>query len=113
MPVCVHHADFSDIFDKDKLVILTNDSPNVLTELEAEVHYVLGAVNRRSHSNPFMQTKAKEQNIRTARLPFENFRRFRAHKSLPIEQLTDILLEVRHSRDWNRAFEFIDSNKLQ
>lgn len=113
MPVCVHHVDFIDIFDRDRLVILTNDSPNVLTEFDAEVHYVLGAIIRRSHINPFMQAKAKEMNIRTARLPFDMFRRFRTSKALPLDQLTDILLEVRRNRDWNKAFEFIDGNKLQ
>lgn len=113
MPILLHDADYIDIFTKSKLVVLTNDSPNLLTEYDPNVHYVLGAVNRRDRQNPFMLAKAKECDIQTARMPFDKFCRFRAHKSLPLDQLTDILLEVRSSRDWNRAFEFIDSNKLQ
>lgn len=113
MPVYLHGADYTDIFTKTKLVVLTNDSPHLLNEYDPNVHYVLGAVNRRGRTNPFMYTKAKESNIQTARLPFDKFRRFRTHKTLPLEQLTDILLEVKSSRDWNRAFEFIDRNKLQ
>lgn len=104
LPAHLHTTNYLDTLPKEKLVILSNDSPNVLTHFDGNVTYVLGAFVDLAPKGPLMLSKAKEMNVETARLPFNLYRQFRLRKKIPLNQYLDIMLEVKCSRDWNKAF---------
>lgn len=106
-------TDYVNQIPKDKLIILTPDSPNTLKEFKPNMHYVLGATVDRSSRGPLMMAKAKELGIQMAALPLSLYRtmqrtnRTNATRGLPLQNLTRVLLDVRLNGDWDRAFEHI------
>lgn len=104
LPAYLHAADYTNELPKEKLVILTNDSPHVLHKFDAGVTYVLGAIVDRSPKGPCMLSRAKQLNIQTARLPFDAYRRFHMRKKIPLNSYMEIMLEARMSGNWDTAF---------
>lgn len=100
-------TDYVNQIPKDKLIILTPDSPNTLKEFKPNMHYVLGATVDRSSRGPLMMAKAKELGIQTAALPLNLYRTMQRARELPLQNLTRVLLDVRLNGDWDRAFEHI------
>ncbi|XP_031632457.1 mitochondrial ribonuclease P protein 1 homolog [Contarinia nasturtii] len=112
LPLRIHEADASEDFPKEKLVILTPDSPNVLREYNNDDHYVISSIVDRGDKKPISIAKAKELNIRHARVPLEQYRRCRMNKALPLNHMIDIMLELKRTRDWNKAFGFVPARKF-
>lgn len=113
IPIRVSTDDYIDAHPNDKLIMLTNDSSTPLEKLEPHQHYVLGACVKLNNQNRFIHAKAKQFNIKTARLPIDLYRRLRCSKLLPLDQITQILLEFKYSRNWDKAFEFIGRHQLK
>lgn len=104
IPAYLHTTDYTEEIPKEKLVILTDHSPNMLQEFDSNVTYVLGAIVDRSPKGPCMMGRAKELNIQTARLPFDLYRRFHMRKNIPLNNYMSIMLDVRSSGSWDTAF---------
>lgn len=112
LPVQIHEEDFLSLFPKQKLVLLTPDAPTVLTEYNANDHYVVSALVDRGDKRPLSLAKAKKHDIRTARLPIESFRTCRVNKILTLDEIMQVMLEVKFSGDWNRAFQYVAKRKF-
>lgn len=113
MPIRVSAGDYIDAHPNDKLIMLTNESCSPLQQFEPHHHYVLGACVKLNNQNRFIHAKAKRFDVQTARLPLDLYRRLRCSKQLPLDQLTQILLEFKYSRNWDKAFEFIERHRLK
>lgn len=113
MPACLHSTDYCDVFAKEKLVIISNDSPNVLEEFDGDMTYVIGAIVDRSYKMPCMMTKAKQLKIQTARLPFDVHRTFKKRKAIPLNHYLTILLEAKLSGNWDKAFECLSKRLIR
>ena len=64
---------YIDLFDKDRLVYLTPDSPNEMTHFDHDAVYVLGGIYDDQNKEPLTYEKALRQNIRHVRLPLEKY----------------------------------------
>lgn len=112
LPVQIHKQDILELFPKEKLVILTPDSPNVLREYNSDDHYVVSGIVDRGDRIPLSMAKARKYDIRSARLPLEKYRTCRTNKELTLDQVMSVMLEIKYSGDWNRAFRYVSSRKF-
>lgn len=112
LPVQIHEQDYMDLFPQEKLVVLTPDAPTVLREYNYDDYYVISALVDRGDRKPLTLAKAKQHGIRTARLPLESYRTCRVDKTLTLDQMMQVMLEVKHSGDWHRAFRYVAKRKF-
>lgn len=113
IPIRLHQKDCIEVFPKEKLVLLCPHSQNVLEKFDSKKHYIIGAIVDRGNKRPMTLAKAREQGLETARLPVDSYRRFNANKTLTLDQIMSIMLEIKFSGDWNKAFEYIAKRKLK
>lgn len=107
-PIQVHKEDYCDLFPKKQLVLLTPHSPNKLEVFDPNMHYVLGGYINRRNNAPFLMAKAKQLQLQTAYLPMKDYNSMKPrYHTMPLNHIVKILLEVRHSQDWNQAFNHI------
>lgn len=111
LPFKVHEKELTEVFPVDKLIYLTPDSENALEKFEPGMNYVVGSIVDLGESKPLTLAKAKKLGIRTARLPIDQYLRFRSHKSLTLDQMTKILVEFKLTGDWRLAFRHIPRRK--
>ena len=98
---------YSEIFDKDKLVYLTADSPNTLEAFEDDKIYIVGGlVDKNRHKNICFK-KAEAQGISHAKFPIkENVTIGDYSTVLTVNQVTSIILAVKkYDNDWKKALE--------
>lgn len=69
----VHGECFSELFPRERLVMLTPDSDTVF-EYDPHAIYVVGGIVDIGHNEPLTLAKAKRLGIRTARFPLDNLR---------------------------------------
>lgn len=112
LPVQIHEEDFKDIFPIGKIVVLTPDAPTVLSVYNPDDHYVISAIVDRGDRKPLTLAKAKQYNIRTARLPLESFRTCRVNQTLTLDQMMQVMLEIKYSGDWNQALRYVAKRKF-
>lgn len=107
-PLEIHSECFSKVHPKESFVYLTPYSKNLLQIEDLCDTLVVGGVIDKGFYGPITQAKAKELNIRTAWLPI-NLKHYKGvgETTLPLDIITRILLEFKHSRDWNKALEHL------
>ena len=71
-------------FDKERMVYLTADSPNVITHLEPDKVYVIGALVDRNRHKELCYKKALEMNIETAQLPIGEHLKLKSRRILAV-----------------------------
>lgn len=102
VPIHVHEQDITEVISPDRLVYLSPNSEHVLEEYNSSDCYVIGCIVDRGAKIPLTLDKAKELNIRTARLPIDRFESFRLHKELNLNHVMQIMLTARSSNNWQR-----------
>ncbi|EPY22523.1 tRNA (guanine-N(1)-)-methyltransferase TRM10 [Angomonas deanei] len=107
-PPVVTEEHWSKHFDKSKVVFLTADSDDTLTEIEPEMVYVIGAfVDHNRHKNLSFQA-ASRHGVRTAKLPIqENITIGDRCKVLTINHMVDVLAKYQKEKDWRSALETV------
>ena len=98
-------AGAEELFDVQNIVYLSPDSDQVLTDLTDDCVYVIGGLVDDSVKKSTSQTFCDHVNIRTAKLPIEDFMsRSDSGGSfkqiLTINQVFDILLNFYQTKDW-------------
>ncbi|KAI8524889.1 hypothetical protein RHMOL_Rhmol13G0184500 [Rhododendron molle] len=89
---------------KKRLVYLTTDSENILEELDPRKIYIVGGLVERNRWKGITMKKAKEQGIKTAKLPIGNYMKMSGSKVLTVNQVIEILLKFLETRDWKTSF---------
>lgn len=112
LPVQIHPENYVDLFPHDKIVVLTPDAPTVLREYNPDMHYVISAIVDRGDRKPLTLARAKQYGIQTARLPLESYRTCRVNKTLTLDQVMQVMLEIKYSGDWHRAFQYVAKRKF-
>ena len=64
---------YIDLFERDRLVYLTPDSPNVMTHFDHQAIYILGGIYDDQNKEPLTYQKALRQNIRHVKLPLDKY----------------------------------------
>ncbi|TFK43841.1 guanine-1-methyltransferase-domain-containing protein [Crucibulum laeve] len=105
-----HHNDV-----QKKVVYLTADSEDELTELKADEIYIIGGICDHNRYKNLCLNKAKASGIRTARLPIGRYlASLPTRKVLTVNQVFEILLKWVETKDWEESFySVIPKRKFQ
>lgn len=97
-----HEQDIHEVFPKEQLVYLT---PQSFTNLDYNPNdiYVMGALVDLIDKKPYTSAKAKKLNLRTACLPLNRFYRLKKNKSLPLDIVYRVMLDINLTGDWEKA----------
>ncbi|XP_014214064.1 mitochondrial ribonuclease P protein 1 homolog [Copidosoma floridanum] len=112
-PWTVTPKSFTQIFDKDSMVYLTEHSNVTLQKYDTKTTYIIGAFVDKSYKQPVSLAKAKELGIRTAKLPLDRHLHFGdgSHKILTVNQIMSIMLDAQ-AYGWEKALEHVPKRKL-
>ena len=90
--------------DKSKLVYLTSDSTNTLTDLEDDKTYIIGGIVDRNRLKHIAINRAETLGIQTAKLPIDDYLHMCSTKVLTCNHVFDILLKWRENNgDWKES----------
>ncbi|XP_046678320.1 mitochondrial ribonuclease P protein 1 homolog [Homalodisca vitripennis] len=114
-PVNISEEHYLDhLFPKEKLVYLTPHCRDELRIFSADDIYIVGALVDKQNNEPLSLAKAKSEGIRMAQLPLDRYLDWGlGTKSLTINQVLKILLDVRTTGDWNRALTNVPKRKVK
>lgn len=112
LPIKIHAGDITDAFPVKNLVYLTPDAEDVIHEYDENDTYVVGGLVDKATRTPVTLAKAKRLNIRTVRLPLDRYIKFHSHKTLTLDQMILIMLELKRSQDWNKALLRVPKRKI-
>ncbi|KAM7300580.1 mitochondrial ribonuclease P protein 1 homolog [Ixodes scapularis] len=105
---------YLDLYPRERLVYLTPDAKQTLS-YDHDAIYIVGALVDKSTQKPLSLAKAKRDGIRVAKLPLENYLQWgkSSSKTLTLNALMNILLEMKTTGDWTKAFNFVPRRKLK
>nr|CAG4652152.1 EOG090X0D3U [Triops cancriformis] len=114
-PLQVDTNSYLDHYPKEKLVYLT---PHCREEMEYYDHdkvYIIGGIVDRGNSEPLTLAKAKREGLKMQKLPLDRYLDWGAGsgKSLTLNQMLSILLELRLSGDWEKALAHVPRRKVR
>lgn len=112
MPLKIHSGDPLEIFPSENLVYLSPDASVVMDEFNADDQYVIGSIVDKGNQAPLTHAKAKKVQVRSVRFPLDKYIRFHSHKNLTLDQVTNILLELRKTQDWSKALRHVPGRKM-
>ncbi|XP_049540797.1 mitochondrial ribonuclease P protein 1 homolog [Anopheles darlingi] len=111
-PFNVTEQSYTDLFPKERLVYLTPHCKNDLEEFNPDDIYIIGAMVDKSSQEAVSLGKAKKQGLRMARLPLDRYFQFKSGKSLTLDQMLLIMLELKTSNDFERALKHVPRRKV-
>ncbi|XP_019620002.1 PREDICTED: tRNA methyltransferase 10 homolog A-like isoform X3 [Branchiostoma belcheri] len=95
---------YTEVFERERIVYLTSDSPNTLSTLEAGKVYIIGGlVDHNSHKGLCYQ-RACEAGVSHAQLPIAQFVKIQSRKVLAVNHVFEIMLAYLELQDWQEAF---------
>uniref|UniRef100_A0A182PP38 RNA (guanine-9-)-methyltransferase domain-containing protein 1 n=1 Tax=Anopheles epiroticus TaxID=199890 RepID=A0A182PP38_9DIPT len=111
-PFNITDRSYTELFPKERLVYLTPHCKNDLTEFNPDDVYIIGAMVDKSSQEPVSLGKAKKLGLRMARLPLDRYFQFKSGKSLTIDQMVSIMLELKSSNDFEKALQHVPRRKI-
>jgi ribonuclease P protein 1 len=113
--VSLETKSYLDVMPKDKLVYLSPHAQEAYNKFDEEDILIIGAFIDKRCGKPVSLAKAKKEQIRMARLPIdENVAWGSATKRLTLNQVVDILLEVKLTSDWRESLlKHVPKRKLK
>lgn len=111
-PFNVTDKSYLDLFPKERLVYLTPHCKNDLNEFNPDDVYIVGAMVDKSSQEAVSLGKAKKLGLRMARLPLDRYFQFKSGKSLTLDQMLMILLELKGSNDFEKALAHVPRRKI-
>ena len=91
--------------DKSKLVYLTADSPNEISELDPSDVYIIGGIVDRNRYVKLTLDRAEEQGIRHARLPICDYVTLQSSTVITVNQVFDIMAYQLNWNDWAKTLD--------
>lgn len=96
---------YVDVFDKEKIVFLCAESPNVLEEVDPNKIYIIGGLVDHNHHKGYCYKQATEQGLSHAQLPIGKYVLLNSRKVLTINHVFEILVSVvNNGGNWKEAF---------
>ncbi|XP_067634318.1 mitochondrial ribonuclease P protein 1 homolog [Eurosta solidaginis] len=113
-PMNVHEKCFTELFDKKNLVYLTPHCRTDLDFYEPDDVYIIGAMVDKVNNEPLSLAKAKRLGLRMARLPLDRYLQWGggSGKSLTLNQMVNILLDLKTTKDWTQALRHVPRRKV-
>lgn len=113
-PLNLHEQSYLDVFPKDKLVYLTPHCREEITNFDHDSLYIVGAIVDKTNTEPLTLAKAKQEGIRMGKLPLDRYLCWGSgsSKSLTLNQIVSILLDIKQSGDWEYSLRHVPKRKL-
>ena len=89
--------------EKEKLVYLTADSENTISELDPSDVYIIGGIVDRNRYPLLTLKRANEQGIRHAKLPIGDHVKLNTSAVLTVNQVFQIMGQQFEYRDWQKT----------
>lgn len=114
-PAIITSQSYLDFFPKDQLVYLTPHCRTDMTEYNPDMVYIIGAIVDKHNQQPLSLAKAKQNGLQIAKLPLEKYLSWGSGsaKNLTLNQVMNILLDLRHTKDWKKALQHVPTRKLK
>eukprot|EP00744_Colponema_vietnamica_P013713 GILI01019235.1.p1 GENE.GILI01019235.1~~GILI01019235.1.p1 ORF type:complete len:303 (+),score=34.46 GILI01019235.1:40-909(+) len=108
-----HREQFNQVFTEMPCTYLSADSANVLSALESQNCYVIGAFVDHNSQKGATEQFATSLKVTTARLPLSETIKDLGNlcKVLTINHVTDCLSEFKTSGSWEKAFEALPTRR--
>ncbi|XP_037052237.1 mitochondrial ribonuclease P protein 1 homolog [Bradysia coprophila] len=107
-PMNLHECSYLDLFPKEQLVYLTPHCNNDLTEFDPNKIYIVGAMVNKTNHEPLSFGKAKELNLKMARIPLDRYLHGTSYfKYLTLDQMVRILLDLKRTGKWEVALQHV------
>ncbi|CAL1293338.1 unnamed protein product [Larinioides sclopetarius] len=111
--ITVTDMSYLDIYPKEKLVYITPYAKEPLKVYDHNAIYIIGGLVDKCIREPVVLAKAKREQIRAVHLPYDEYLMWgRGNKSLPLNHILGILLEMKNTNDWKKAFRYVPQRKL-
>jgi tRNA (guanine9-N1)-methyltransferase len=98
---------YSEVVSGKELVYLTSDGEELLETLDPSCSYIIGGIVDRNRLKRVTYLKAKEQGIRTARLPIKEHCTMAATSVLTVNHVFEILVKFEETKSWVKAFQSV------
>ena len=113
-PLNVHECSYMDLFPKEQLVYLTPHCNNDLEEFNHDHIYIIGCMVDKINNEPLSLAKAKKLGLKMAKLPLDRYLQWGAGsgKSLTLNQMTSIMLDIKSTGNWPLALSHVPRRKV-
>nr|XP_053627253.1 mitochondrial ribonuclease P protein 1 homolog [Cherax quadricarinatus] len=113
-PLIMTPESYLDTFPRDKLVYLTPHCNENMENYDHDAIYIVGALVDKSNGAPLTLAKAKKEGIKMKKLPLDRYLPWGiGGKSLTINQVVNIMLDMKHTDDWQYSLRHVPRRKLQ
>lgn len=113
-PLNVHECSYLDLFPKQQLCYLTPHCREELLEYDPDTTYIIGGIVDKVTNEPLSLAKAKKDGLKMAKLPLDRYLQWGSGsgKSLTLNHMLNILMDVKDTRDWNVALRHVPRRKI-
>lgn len=113
-PAIVTSQSYLDLFRRDQLFYLTPHCETDITEYDPDIVYIIGAMVDKTNTEPLSLAKAKKDGICMGKLPIEKYLNWGpgSCKNITVNQMIQILLDLRYTGDWRKALQHVPERKL-
>lgn len=87
-----------------KIVYLTSDSPNSLTDLEPNTSYIIGGIVDKNRHKGLCYKRACDLGIATAKLPIGEYMTMQSRTVLTTNHVVEIMVRWLEDGDWGKSF---------
>ncbi|KJP87632.1 hypothetical protein AK88_02660 [Plasmodium fragile] len=103
--VHMHSEDYWDVFPREKIVVLSPDAEEELTEVRDDEVYIISALVDRSVSKNLSFYQASLHNLVTKKLPLEKYFKKRKSNVLNVNTVVEILISFLKNKNWMKVFK--------
>lgn len=89
---------------EDRVIYLTSDSKETLTELTPYTTYIIGGIVDKNRHKGLCYKRALDRGVKTARLPIGEYLEMSGRTVLTTNHVVEIMLKWIESGDWGEAF---------
>lgn len=113
-PINITEKHYLDLFPKENIVYLTPHCREEMREFDHDAVYIIGAMVDKANDEPLSLAKAKREGLKMEKLPLDRHLLWGAggSKSLTLNQVIQILLDIRATGSWDKALQHVPRRKL-
>ena len=109
----LHELHFKSVFEIEKCIYLSADSPNVLETIDHDSVYIIGAiVDHNRHKNLCLE-RATSLGMKHAQLPISKYVDMKTRKVLAINHVFEIIVRYAETSSWETALQVIPMRKFK